>query len=181
MWATLQSSLMLHQFMETQKWSQAISNCQKGQIPWTLLDHKSLIEAIKSSTHHSLNLAIPLDEISKYFNLPLTDCVFVGDESLIVRILIPLNVISLHPYRIIRFEPIIFHEDGEFCWFDGIRDKRFIADYQDDLYYTDCSDQEQLLCKTSDKYHSSQDKADPCALSLYGIYMFYLFMQLDPS
>jgi hypothetical protein len=39
MWATLETSLLLHGFMETQKWTKAIDSCQQGQIPWTVVDH----------------------------------------------------------------------------------------------------------------------------------------------
>jgi hypothetical protein len=116
--------------------------------------------------------------MSKYYKLPLTDCVFIGKDVFVVRVLIPYRfhakesgeklskrIIKKSPYKIIKFEPIIFHnKDGEFCWIDDIRDKRFIADSANpgNLFLTECSDsQEQKLCRISLNHYSSHDAADP--------------------
>lgn len=122
--------------------------------------------------------------MSKYFKLPLTDCVFVEKDTLVVRVLIPVRfhakeeedlankeIKSKSAYKIIKFEPIVFHEDGEFCWIDGIRNKRFVTDsaHEGNLYVTECNsgEGEQKLCHIPINHYSSHDAADPCAQALY--------------
>lgn len=162
------------QILESHKFTQAVQSCRQGQIPWTLIPRDLLASTIQENLHLAdYQFAIPLHEISKYYTLPLSDCLFIDDDVLLARVLIPTRFQAkdkmLNQYKMVRFEPIIFHRDGEFCWIDGLRDKRFVPDsvFPGNLHLTYCSDQEQKLCRVQVNHFSSQDASDRCPQALW--------------
>lgn len=119
-WTTLEAGLMSHQFMETQKLAQAVEICKNYQIPWTLIKSESLKELLKTMKSTLLedeqDFAIPEENLSKYFKLPLSDCIFGEDNTFIVRILVPLipkEAASRNHF--VRFHPVSFATQGKLC------------------------------------------------------------------
>lgn len=119
-WTTLESTTMLHQYMEAQKWNGAVQACKNQQIPWTLINTQSLKELLTSLKNgymeDSHDFAIPLETISTYFKLPLSDCIFGDDNTFLVRLMVPLipNEASFKNY-FVKFRPIPFVTQGKIC------------------------------------------------------------------
>ncbi|CAL8095001.1 unnamed protein product [Orchesella dallaii] len=119
MWSLLESTLMTHQYMEAQKWTHAVTTCKNHQIPWTLIDTVSLEQLLsrhRSSFEETHDLAIPLEDISKYFKLPISDCIFGDDNTFNVRLLVPLipkEAASKNYF--VKFHPVPFQTQGKVC------------------------------------------------------------------
>lgn len=119
-WSALQATLMTHQFMEAQKIVEAMQTCSHSRIPWTLIDSSSLKEFLTTLRNgfmeDSHDFAIPLEDISKYFQLPLTECIFGTDNTLVVTIKVPiLPKQAAFKNYFVKYRPLPFVSQGKIC------------------------------------------------------------------
>lgn len=89
----LGSLQFLNYAVELNRWHLAISDCEAGRIPGSLVTPEligdSLQELFEILSKTNLQPVISASDVGNYFKNPLTDCTF-SNGSLIVRVLVPL-------------------------------------------------------------------------------------------
>jgi hypothetical protein len=96
-YTAIQGVLLANNYMESNRLKTAFMTCQNGRIPESFIKTTMLQEALKSLkakvySKHFKFLWEKDGDLSMYYKLPLTDCVFVDDYKLVVRVLIPVKV-----------------------------------------------------------------------------------------
>jgi hypothetical protein len=124
---------LTHVLMESQRWAGAMSSCQAGRIPHTLVTSQKLTSILSRIQTRILvrgyKLSLPMDEPSKYYKLPLTDCVLVDQTSLLVRILIPVvEEQAVFEHLSMGALPFLSRTEDQICFVSKISDKEFVED-----------------------------------------------------
>jgi len=160
----LSSFQFFNYYMEATRWKLAMSDCQSGRIPSTLIPTGLLMDSLQglsevlTKMHHTL--VISPDDLGNYYNAPIADCTYTS-ASLIVRLLIPVTQ-PHQSHSLVRIATGNFWiEDSQsLCKIDiDERYPHYLVDNLANVVYT-------TNCKPNEMCHvpsaKSVAKIDPC-------------------
>ena len=98
-------------------WQKITSDCQKQLIPHMIVTPKLLNEDLKNVSRilrrNKQKLAIPVDKIGRYFQMPLASCTF-SEDKLIINVKIPIKREKVD-YKIKSIKTIPFQHNNQIC------------------------------------------------------------------
>lgn len=114
-YSAMQAGVLVDLLQSVGKWERSLDLCQAGVLPRHLVSKKrftSSLEKIKSQlAHQNMQPSINIGENQLYYKLPLTDCVFEDERTMILRILIPIKPIG-RIFKVVEVMSIPFLSSG---------------------------------------------------------------------
>lgn len=130
------SSGLFDYYIESRRWTEALSECKSGRIPSTLITPPELAVILNLiATNASLNgmeLVIGADKLSIYYKLEgIVDCAFTPDSAIVV-LQVPLKFIGSAKVEHIEFTPVpYFNDKGQVCSLDLENNRKYLVKSSD--------------------------------------------------